>query len=308
VIPGGADPFGQPLQPDPMVALPSLDISPPAKTGPLHKVQFVVEFVGPRSIPAPAAAHLLAAEWYQALGQPQLHAMRPADLYWQPLTPSTDGSYDSLALSWDLVTPRGTLSAASANHLLQTAERFAPFIQRRAIPLPTPTEVEKVVAALIEVREALDIGFSLSVYAPRQGYAERDLWIVCSRLGMAFGPEGSFDWTLAGFPYPMFSVTPFGNTDAFSLANVNAGVHHPGVTIGFSLPTCPAPAQALQGCFHAANVISRELGGEVLDDSDRKLNDRVRNEIKENLRQALSLFARAGMTTGSAEARKLFAE
>lgn len=305
---GGDDLFGQPLVSDPTVALPPLDIVLPVKSGPLHKVQFVIEFVGPRSIPAPAAAHLLGAEWYQALGQPQLHAMRPADLHWQSLTPNTDGSYDSLALSWDLISAKGTFSSASAQHLFQTAERFAPFIQRRAVPLPIPADVKPVVDALLEVRDALDIGFALQVYGPPQGYAERNLWVTCARLGLSFGSEGSFDWNLPGASDPLFSITPFGTTDAFSLAGVQSGLHHEGVTIGFHLPICPAPAQALQGCFHAAQVFSRDLGGQVMDDDGRKLNDRVKDELRGNLREAISLFARAGMTTGSPEARKLFAE
>ncbi|AIE87078.1 cell division protein ZipA C-terminal FtsZ-binding domain-containing protein [Fimbriimonas ginsengisoli] len=308
MIPGGADPFGAALQADPAVALPVLDVAPPTKAGPLHKVQFVVEFVGPRSIPAPAATHLLASEWYQALGQPQLFAMRPADLQWQQLTNSIDGSYDSLALAWDMVTPRGSISKSAATHLLQTAERFAPFIQRRVIPLPDPKEIDRVVKSLIEIRDALDIGFALSIYAPPGGYRERDLWVMCARLGLKFGSHGSFDWQLPGFAHPLLSVTPFGDTDAFALSGVNAGATHLGVTIGFSLPLSPSPSQALQGCFHVAQIISRDMGGDVRDQDDRKLTEKIRQELRENLRLAIGAFSNAGMTTGAPEAVKLFAE
>ena len=105
--PAGPDYFGEPLRPDPAIALAPIEVTIPLKSGPLHRVQFVIEFVGPRSVPALAAIHLLGSEWYSALGQPFIHAMRPADLHWHPLTNSTDGSYDSLALSWDLLSPKG---------------------------------------------------------------------------------------------------------------------------------------------------------------------------------------------------------
>lgn len=303
---GAPDYFGQPLKPDPAIALAPLDIHPPAKSGPLHKVQFVIEFVGPRSIPAPAAVHLLGNEWYSALGQPQIHAMRPADLHWHPLTNSTDGSYDSLALSWDFVSDRGQMNGKSAEHLFQVAERFGPFIQRRTIPLPVPQDVDKMVRAVVEIRDALDIGFALSVYAPNPGYLEKDLWILCSRLGLQFAPSGSFDWQVPGVSQPLLSVTPFGHSDIFALSGVQGAVRHEGVTIGFRLPMCLSPTQALDGCFYVAQAVSRELGGDVLDADDRRLSDKVKNEYRDNLKQALRMFSQAGMTTGSAEAVRLF--
>lgn len=307
--PSGADAlFGQTLGPDPAVALPPVDIVVPVKTGPLHKVQYVIEFVGPRSIPAPAAVHLLGVEWYQALGQPHIYAMRPADLHWQRLTNETDGSYDSLSMAWDLVTPRGTLSASAAGHLLATAERFGPFINRRAVPLPHPGDVERVVRGLQEIKEALDIGFALNVYASGSGFSERDLWVLCARLGLTFGPNGSFDWSLPDYPHPLLSVTPFGQVDAFSLRQVQTGLRHDGVTVGFWLPLCPAPAQALDGCFRVATQIAKELGGEVRDEDDRRITARTLDKLKSDLRQALGLFSQAGLVAGAPETTKLFAE
>jgi len=300
------DLFGQPLVADPAVALSPLGVVVPFKTGPLHKVQFVIEFVGPRSIPAASAARLMGADWYGALGQPNAWGMRPADLYWQPLTPATDGSYDSLALAWDLITPGGALTSASAQHLLGLAEKFGPFIQRRVIPLPVPAEVNRTVRQLQEIREGLDIGFALSVIANRsEGFAERDLWIQCARMGLEFN-DGSFDWRIENFPGPLLSVTPIGDTDAFSLGNVQLGVHHLGATIGFSLPLNPAPTQALDAAFKVAHVLGTALGGTVVDDEQRRINDRLVNELRGNLRQAISMFSQAGMVTGSPETIRLF--
>lgn len=305
---GVPDYFGQPLRPDPAIALVPPDISIPPKTGPLHRVQFVIEFVGPRSIPAPAAVHLLGADWYSALGQPLIYAMRPADLHWQPMTSAIDGSYDSLALAWDLISARGHMSPRSAEHLLQTAERFGPFIQRRAVPLPITREIADAVRSLLEIKDSLDIGFVLSVYAPQGGFLERDLWILCSRLGLKFSPSGAFDWKMSGYTEPLLSVTPFGDTDAFSLAGVQAGLRHSGITIGFSLPLCVSPTQALDAAFYIAQTTTRELGGDVLDADDRRVSEAIKREYRDNLRQALSMFSRAGMTTGSPEAVRLFSE
>jgi hypothetical protein len=300
------DPFGVPLERDPGIALQPLDLRVMPKSGPLHKVQFVIEFVGPRSMPANIVAQLLTAQWYEALGRPNLFAMRPADLQWQPLTDAADGSYDSLALSWDFISPQGQITGTSAKHLMQFAERFGPHIQRRPMPLPPPNEVDRTVRELIKAQEALDIGFSLLV-VPRQGaFAEKDVWVECARLGLDFAPGGSFDWRLPGHPYPLLSVHPAGDEDSFSLANVQAGVSHPGLTVGFSLPLCIAPAQALEGCIYVAEHFAMDLDGQVYDPDERPLNDREKGRLRSGIKQALAMFSQLGITTGSPEAQKLF--
>ncbi len=306
MTPGGPDLFGQPLGPDPTIALKPFELDFPVKTGPLHKVQFVIEFVGQRTVLAGNAAQLLSPDWFQALGQPNLLAMRPADLQWQPLTPAVDGSYDSLAMTWDLLTPLGSISGASAKHLLELAERFAPYIQRRALAMPVPAEVNGAVRNLQQAKDMQDIGFELTVMSSTASFTEKDLWIACSNLGLEYSPAGSFDWRLPGHPCPLLSVTPIGQTDAFSLRNVQLGMTHVGVTIGFSLPINPAPVQALEACFYVGETIALRLSGHVMDDSDRVVTETVKKDLREDLKQGLSRFSRTGMTTGSAELLKLF--
>src|SRR6185312_8968382 len=145
----GPDLFGRQLEPDPAVALPDPEIRINPKKGPLYKVQYVLEFVGPRSVPASMACSLLRPEWYAALGQPQVFSMQPADLSWGMLTAKTEGSYDSLALTWDLLSLAGTLSSASAQHLLTIAEQFGSAINRRVAALPVPAEVDQAAARLV---------------------------------------------------------------------------------------------------------------------------------------------------------------
>jgi hypothetical protein len=232
--------------------------------------------------------------------------MRASDTLWQPLTASRDGSYDSLAISWPYRSDRGNLTSAAADRLLTTAVQFGEAISRRAIPLPAPPEVDRAAAELGRIEEALDIGVAVVVAPARQPMVERELWIVCAALGLEFSPEGSFDWTPAGSPSPLFSVTPIGGTEAFSLAGVQANVRYEGITIGFSVPRCPAPAQALQGAFHAAEAIAARFHGRIFDDSGRVMSDRIRAEMTNGLQQGLTLFQKANLVPGSTEAIALF--
>ncbi|CAN5453429.1 hypothetical protein BH11ARM1_BH11ARM1_11700 [soil metagenome] len=308
MMPGTPDYFGVPLKADPEVALKPLGITSANKAGPLHKVQFVIEFVGPRSMQAASVSRLLDPDWFNALGQPSVYGMRPSDLQWQQLVPSKDGSYDSLALTWDMITPQGTISSAAALQLLQFAERFGPGIQRRSMPLPQPGEVNSIVTQLLEAREALDIGIAVYVEAGGRGFAEKDLWIQCARLGLEYSPEGSFDWRSPNHPMPILSVTPYGATDTFSMGQIQQNAVHQGVTIGFSLPRCIAPTQALEGCFYVGEHFAKTLGGKVLDEDQVALDAGRKTALRVLLKQALGMFSQMGITAGSQEALKLFVD
>lgn len=300
------DLFGVPLKPDPAVALPPAPRPVPAKPGPLHRVEFVIELVGPRSVPALAASRLLDPDWQGALGNPRVHAMRASDLQWQPLTGAKDGSYDSLALSWPFLGERGSLGEPAGATLMQTAERFAQPISRRAVAIPPPADIDVQVRDLQRLREILDVGVAL-VYGPYSGQiSERELWIACARLGLGFSPEGSFDWRSDPASPPLVSVTPIGISEAFSLAGVQQGRTFEGATIGFSVPRCPDPRAALDAAFRIADVLAARLKGVVFDDEGRPASARIRGEMAQALEQGLGLFGQANLAPGSAEARTLF--
>lgn len=297
--------FGDLLRPDPSVALVS-PVVDPIIPGPAHRAQFVVELVGPRSVPAAQIAPLIQPQWYEALGRPELYCMSPADARWQPLTPRIDGSYDSVSAAWDVLSPRGVLSSGAASRLLQSCEQFAHAVNRRALGLPEPGEIDQVARALLQVRDQLDIGVSIAVFPRTARILERDLWIACAALGLEFSSEGAFVWRSPLHPSPLFSVTPIGDTEAFSLRAVQSGTDHEGVTVGFSLPLCPSPMTAFDGAVTAADTIARQIGGAAFDDSARPLSAKVRDELRRDLGQGVSMMERANLKPGSASALKIF--
>lgn len=293
------------FQVDPAVAL-IPPVVTPFQAGPAHHAQYVIELVGPRSIPAPAAAGLLGPEWFNALGQPELFCMSAADSTWRPLVPASQGSYDSVALCWNVLSDQGTLNQASGQHLLQVAERFAAHVNRRAMPMPVPNELAKVAKSLSRIRDGLDIGISIVVLPSAGVVTEQLLWQQCARLGLQFGPAGSFDWRVPDHPSPLFQVTPIGDTDCFSLRAVQAGQVHEGITIGFNVPRCPAPAAALDGALHAADVIAGAIQGAVFDQDARPLNAPGRDQMRRELNQGVQILEGVGIKPGSAAALKIF--
>ena len=296
------DPFGGALGPDPTVVLPRLTL-PPLKTGPLYRIEFVVELVGQRTVPAASASRLLDADWFGALGSPFLWAMRPVDTAWQPMTGSKDGSYDSIALSWRVITERGSINRAAADRLLEVAEGFAKGIGRKAVGVPIPADIEILAKDLRQITEYLDAGIGAAIGGVRP-FLERDVWVACSALGLEYTPEGEFAWRADD--RILFSVSPIGASERFSLAGVQAGNRLDGLSIGFRIAVCPDPSRALDGMWHAATTLATRLGGTVFDDEEKPLTTSSTRRAAKDLAEALTLFDRAQIVPGSAEALALF--
>lgn len=299
--------FGGPLGPDPAVALVAPPIPPADPAGPMRVLQFVIELVGDHSVPAQAAASLMTSRWQQALGQPSVFAMRPSDTTWQPLTTQTVGSYDSLALAWDMLSPRGSLSNTSAARLQQVAEEVGRAMGRRAMPLPVPTEVDARVRGLREAQESLDIGFGLGYVPSRGDLTEKAIWVLCSRLGLDIGPSGTFEWRVQGHPLPLLEVSPMGEADGFSLRAVQLGVVHPGVSVGFSVPLSPAPLASLEAVFRVIDTFLADAPGLVVDEEGHAFTSSARDTYRGYARQATDSLAANGLRAGGSAALRLFA-
>ncbi len=303
---GVEDTFGGPLRLDPAIALLPPPLAP-LKPGPVHKMQFVIEIAGRRTLAATTASILLGSQWQAALGEPKCWVMSPGDQAWRPLMATQDGFYDSLALAWDLISPKGHLSGASAQNLLSILEGFAEKNSRRALPMPMPDQVDALVKHWAMVRQNLDIGFTLTLLASGAQIEEREIWRLCVALGLTFGPSGSFDWVAERWEHPLVSVTPL-EFDAFSLGAVQEGRAHSGVVVGFSVARSPVPTESLDECFHVADQFAKKLSCQICDDTPTPIDEAQRTSLKKDLAQAMVLFAQAGIKPGSAEAMNLFIE
>lgn len=304
--PASFDPFETPLAVDPTIALPAHISAPKSKAGPLHRVEFTIEFVGPRSLPGYAAARLLDYDWYGALGEPKAWGMRPQDHEWARLSGTKDGSYDSLAISWPMIGPKGDLSADAARSLWRIADEFGQAIDRKAVPIPPINDIPSLVKDLRKIIDTLDIGVSLTYVPARGTVMEKDLWVQCVALGLQFAPDGSFQWRTPQSESPLFSITPIGSLEQFSLRSVQAGLAHEGATIGFSVPRCPNPARAIEGALKTGRVLCERLGGRIVDDAGRFMDAKVAQSLIDETTHALKLFQEVKLAPGSVEAIALF--
>ncbi|MBI1755705.1 MAG: hypothetical protein HYR64_01185 [Fimbriimonas ginsengisoli] len=298
------DLFGGPLRADPYISLKAPPL-PDAKIGPLPKIQFVIEFVGPRSISGASANALAEPQLRSALGSPEVWTMNQSSNEWAPLRANVNITYDSLAVAWDLITDAGTMTTASARQLLAAVERFATDVQRRAMPMPVPESVDPLVRHWIAVRESLDIGFSMAVARDGDDLAEREIWRLCAALGLNLGPTGAFEWRIEGWEHPLLAVTPL-EADAFSLRDVNLDAKHRGLGLGFNVPRSPSPSASLEGCFGIANQFALRTGSKLFDDTMAPMTPADQESLRSDLNEAVKALASAGLTPGCSEALKLF--
>lgn len=271
--------------------LPSPSV-PPLVRAPVRAAQFVVELVGPRSVPTARAAELLRPDWRAALGSPELWCLAPADTAWKPLRALTHGSYDSVALAWDLVSPQGEMSPASATHLLGVAEGFANAVGRRAIPLAAPADLPAETRRVRAAQDGLDAGVSVLLVAP-QRVAVAEFGRVLEAMGLApFGEE--WGWFAQGHPEPLFAATPFDapTTD--------------GLTLGFRLARSPDPSVGLEGLFRLVDELAR-TGLAAFDEDRRPLTAATREALREGARAGTRALESAGLRPGSWAALKVFA-
>lgn len=291
--------------PDPQVALRPPQVAP-LVPGPAHQVQFVVELVGPRTVPAQSAKRLLDQDWYSALGEPELFCMSGADTEWARLNARSDGSYDSLALAWDIIAPRGVLLPKSADHLFQFSNQFAAAINRKAVSIPTPNELGAIAKRLQQLQRGLDIGVSVSVFPAGDSCSELAIWQICSRLGLQVSPSGTFEFRAAQHPVALFSVTPLDEGAQFSLAGAQAPAKHEGVVLGFNMPTCPSPLEAVDAMLYAGDLLAQELRGAVFEDTGDLMTLDKRAKLRQDVVTGVNVLRQAKIECGSAAALKLF--
>lgn len=298
--------FGRPLERDPELAI-STDVFrfPETFQGPAHRAQYVVEIAGPHSVPAQAILELTKPHWVRALGSPELWVMGAADQAWRkPLT--SDASYDSVALTWDLESDQGTLTPDSCRHLASALAGFAEPLGRRAMAVPIPDDIPKAIRERQTLLEQFDLGIELGLAPSTEFFREKDLWIKAVGMGFDLGGSGVFELRDPRWPLPLLSLTPWEPDHRFSLAQVAVGGVHEAIGIGFNVPTSPDPLRALEVAFAACALLADELNGTIMDEDGHLLTEDAFNEMRSQLELAVKTMERAGIAPGSPTAMKLF--
>jgi hypothetical protein len=247
----------------------------------------------------------LSPDWFQALGEPIVWAMALGKQNWERVTMASSESYDSLALTWPLVTSAGQLSSRSAFNLVRTADKLADALRRKALPMPLPADVDVAVGNVRTVVESLDIGFSVGV-AFGVSQPEEALWRTASALGLGYDPDlRAFVWR-QNDSAAQASVYPLDEPQQFTASGMQSQRQHTGMSVGFSVPLVFSPAQSMAATYRIAEEFGKRFQGLLFSEDNVPLTPAMRLEYQKDLHEAVAAFSRAGVVPGSAEAQRLF--
>lgn len=277
---------------------------PPFKpdVGPYHKVQYVIELVGPQFVQASNAKALLEPKAKAGLGDPEIYVTVPGQSRWMALwTGDSALAYDSIAFAWDLISEKGSLSSKNASELWKRAEQVAKTLSRRAIPLPPPDQVDSAVINLQQIKDAFDIGIDLALDAPFNTPLDTAAAVETAyAIGFRLGGSGLLEWKQQGWPEALLTILPADGED------IPIGGGLSGLTLGYSFATCPAPDGVLERLLTASKAIASACGAQVIDSDGRLLSPDIETEMRANLNAALDSFEAAGLKPGTPEAMRLF--
>ncbi len=297
--------LGRELSADPHKAL--HPVSMPGwepETGPYHKVQYVIELVGPNLVPATQAKSLLDSKTRASLGDPEVYVMVPGEPRWRVLwTGDTAISYDSLAFAWDLVSKRGALSSANAKELWSRCDRIGAPWTRRAIAMPPPDEVEAAAQRLHSIRESFDVGVDLIIQRDIGAFETLRAVEEAYAFGFRFGESGLLEWRSQGWPEPLLWVYPIEDESGLSTL-IEGGVE--GLAIGYSLPCSPSPVDVFDRLQEAAEGIARATEAIVYDTDGHVLTESSRVSMRKNVLLGAQTLTDLGLRPGSAESLRLF--
>ena len=253
----------------------------------------------------PVAAGAIAAGLHARLGKPlRWFGHRGNGVGWVPLAKDTPGSFDQFAACLLLADRNGPASQAQL-------ETFARVIGELAPTLPAAFAAPDVEAetARAETLDALcadlDVQIGLTIVksdsAPIAGTKLRG---VAEAAGFHLSPGGRFDYVneeSGTVDYSLHNVRnePF-TVDSLRLTATS------GVVLLLDVPRLADPVRTFDRMKLAAKRMAHTLGGELVDDNQRPLDDAALAAIRAQVEAAAGALARSYIEPGSPRAMALF--
>jgi len=253
-----------------------------------------------------AAAGALAAGLHARLGKPvRWYGRREPRGPWQRLVADSRGEYGEFAACMLLADRNGAASTAQI-------EAFQKLVGEVAASLPgaftaaSVAEEAQRAEALDRLCAELDMQIGLTVRkTPTSTIAGTRLRGVAEAAGFRLSPTGRFEWVQDDTGAVLFTLQSV-TDEAFTAENLRTGSTS-GVVFLLDVPRVADPPRAFDQMKLAAKRMSHTVGGEVVDDNGRLLNDAGLAAIREQVVGADAALRRYNIEPGSPRALKLFA-
>jgi hypothetical protein len=254
----------------------------------------------------PVAAGAVAAGLHARLGKPlRWYGRRETRGPWQRLAADSRGDYGELAACMLLADRNGAASLAQIEAFRKLAAEIAATLPGAFSAPPAADEAQRA-EALDRLCAELDMQIGLTVRkAPPAIIAGTRLRGVAEASGFRLAPTGRFEWVQEDTGVVLFTLQNM-TDEAFTAERLRSG-SMPGVIFLLDVPRVADPAKAFDQMKLAAKRMAHTVGGEVVDDNGRLLNDAGLAAIREQVAAADAALRRYNIEPGSPRALKLFA-
>lgn len=274
-----------------------------------ERIEFAMYLTGGAPVARDAALGPYKQEEYR-LEKPHRLLGRVADGQgWSELASDPPRTlYRDLALTLQLVDARGAASESDLHALSQVGLTLADALHRQTRFSAEFDPALKRAGQLHEFCEVFDVIAAINVGAREdEDLRGRLIERAAVRLGFEFGPTRVFH---------MKSVAAEGGRELFTLANMlEPGTFDPaawdrlvtpGVTLFMTVPLAPHPAAVFDKMADAAIALAEQVGGRLLDQDRRPLNDQGIAVIRRQIEEIGEKMIAFGVEPGSESARRLF--
>lgn len=254
----------------------------------------------------PVAAGALAAGLHARLGKAiRWYGRRDPAGPWQRLAADSRGEYGELAACMLLADRNGPASAAQIEALRKLAADIATTLPGAWHGAPAADEAARA-EALDRLCAELDMQIGLTVRkVPPAIIAGTRLRGVAEASGFRLAPTGRFEYVQDDTGVVLFTLQNM-TDEAFTPDSLRTG-SSPGVIFLLDVPRVADPARAFDQMKLAAKRMTHTVGGELVDDNGRPLNDAGLAAIREQIVAADAALKRCNIEPGSPRALKLFA-
>jgi len=254
----------------------------------------------------PVAASTLAAGLHARLGKAvRWYGRRETQGAWQRLGPESRGEYGEFAACMLLADRNGPASPAQLEAFRKVVGEVAASLPA-AFDGPAVADEAQRAEALDRLCADLDMQIGLTVRkAPPATIAGTRLRGVAEASGFRLAPTGRFEWVqdeTGAVAFTLQNITD----EAFTADSLRQGAT-PGVVFLLDVPRVSDPGRAFDQMKLAAKRMAHTVGGELVDDNGRPLNDGGLAAIRDQVMGADGALRRTNIEPGSPRALKLFA-
>jgi hypothetical protein len=254
----------------------------------------------------PATAGALSAGLHARIGKPvRWYGRREPRGPWQRLVTDSRGEYGEFAACMLLADRNGPATVSQIETFQKLVGDVAASLPGAFTASPLGEEAQRA-EALDRLCAELDMQIGLTVRkTPPATIAGTRLRGVAEAAGFRLSPTGRFEWVQDDTGAVLFTLQNV-TDEAFTAESLRTGATS-GVVFLLDVPRVVDPPRAFDQMKLAAKRMAQTVGGELVDDNGRLLNDAGLAAIREQVAGGDAALRRYNIEPGSPRALKLFA-